>query len=167
MKTKKRFLSWILALCMIFQTMPTSIAHAAQLSDGSLSFKLSISVEDQTPVPDNYSVDYSVVNAAGENVSGPGYAGFVSGSDGEQTITLTDLQEDYQIKINVTNAGLGIRLDGADVTEEGWTTGRIIPISDLQDSYNFVLFQKAGGGGGDANAPINIQVRNAQNGNTQ
>ena len=167
MKTKKRFLSWVLALCMIFQTMPASIAHAAQLSDGSLSFKLSIFVEDGTPVPDNFSVDYSVVNADGANVSGPGYAGFVSGSDGEQTISLTGLQEDYQIKINVTNAGLGIRLDGADVTEEGWTTGRIIPISDLQDSYNFVLFQKAGGGGGDANAPINIQVRNAQNGNTQ
>ena len=164
MKTKRRLLSWILAVCMIFQAMP-SVASAAELVDGSLSFNLSISVAEGTQAPENYRVEYNVVNADGADVNGSGYAGIVSGSDGTQTISLTGLQDDYQIKIKVINADLGIRLSGADVTEEGWTTGKIITISDLQDSYNFELFEKAGGGNSDA--PINIQVRNSQNGNTQ
>ena len=164
MKTKRRLLSWILAVCMIFQAMP-SVASAAELVDGSLSFDLSISVAEGTQAPENYCVEYNVVNADGADVNGSGYAGIVSGSDGTQTISLTGLQDDYQIKIKVINADLGIRLSGADVTEEGWTTGKIITISDLQDSYNFELFEKAGGGNSDA--PINIQVRNSQNGNTQ
>ena len=47
MKTKRRLLSWILAVCMIFQAMP-SVASAAELVDGSLSFDLSISVAEGT-----------------------------------------------------------------------------------------------------------------------
>ena len=81
MKTKRRLLSWILAVCMIFQAMP-SVASAAELVDGSLSFDLSISVAEGTQAPENYRVEDNVVNADGADVNGSGYAGIVSGSDG-------------------------------------------------------------------------------------
>lgn len=167
MKTKRRILSWILTVCMILQLCPANVA-AAELVDGQISFGLSISIAEGTDAPDNYAVDYNVVDADGQNVDGPAYAGIVSGNDGMKTITLTDLEEDYQIKFNVRGAGLGIRLSGADVTEEGWDQGKIIPLADLQAFYNFELFNRPNNPGGDNppqnNVPVKIQLRNHQYG---
>lgn len=118
------------------------------------STQVKITIADGTTVPQNYGVDYTVVqNDEAHTVVDGAPSGQVTTSD-YTNINFTDIDGSYSVKIQVQSGGLGIRLNGADVTNEGWSEGKYILITALQSEYNFELFQQSqnpGGNGGNNN----------------
>lgn len=118
------------------------------------STQVKITIADGTTVPQNYGVDYAVVqNDEAHTVVDGAPSGQVTTSD-YTNINFSNIDGSYSVKIQVQSGGLGIRLNGADVTNEGWSEGKYISITALQSEYNFELFQQSqnpGGNGGNNN----------------
>ena len=83
----------------------------------SVSFDVSVSIDEGVGIPESYGVEVSLVDSSGEAVTGDGYSLFVEKTN---SINWSELNSDYAVKFAVKNAGLGIRLNGADVSKEGW-----------------------------------------------
>ena len=116
----------------------------------SVSFDVSVSIDEGVGIPESYGVEVSLVDSSGEAVTGDGYSLFVEKTN---SINWSELNSDYAVKFAVKNAGLGIRLNGADVSKEGWNA-KIISLSDVNgQNYVFELFElpPAGGSGGTGN----------------
>lgn len=181
MKTK-RILSIALSLFLILSLLPmTAFADMSGTEEGTenVSFTMSVSIADGTTAPDSYGVEYRVVDAEGNDVKESGYSSYITNAE-PMRISLSGLQSDYQVKIKAYSAGLGIRLSGADVSEEGWSEGKTISLTEINGkNYNYEFFQKAGapnpgeggnqdpGEGGSQRSPIQIELRNGQNGTTE
>lgn len=146
MKTKQ-ILSIVLSLVLMLSLLPmTAFADVPETESGteSVSFTMSVSIAEGTDTPGNYGVEYQVVDANGNDVNGEGFKGYYSGNQSAANVNLTGLGSDYKVKILVTSAGLGIRLDGADVSEEGWSEGKSLSLTELRNrKLAFELFQKA------------------------
>ena len=182
MKTK-RILSIALSLFLILSLLPmTAFADMSGTEEGteSVSFTMSVSIAEGTTAPDIYGVEYQVVDEGGKPVGGDGYGNYYSGDQLPANISLTSLRSTYQVKIKVNSAGLGIRLNGVDVSDDVWDNGKILSLNELRDrSLAFELFKKAEdsnqgeggnqdpGEGGSQRSPIQIELRNSQNGTTE
>lgn len=136
-KTK---IAWMLSLVLVVAAVFANV-QIAKANTTNCSFNISISIADGTTAPASYGVDYQVVNNSEKAVDGDGYSGQITPSD-SQTVSFTDIDDSYGVKFTVRSAGLSIRLNGADVTNEGWTDGKIIYVSGINEQeYNFQLFQ--------------------------
>ena len=146
MKTK-RILCIVLSLFLLLSILPmTALADVSEPESGaeSISFTMSVSIAEGTVIPDNYGVEYQVVDANGNDVIGEGFGSYYGKDQLPANVNLTGLQSDYKVKIKVTSAGLGIRLDGADVSEEGWSEGKSLSLTELVNKkLAFEFFQKA------------------------
>lgn len=144
---KKREIAWLLSFVMIFLAAASGMLLSVKAADTSVSFYLDIGAEDENDAPQHYGVSYQVVDSTGRDVSGSGYRGYISESStaDDKRINLT-LDESYQIKIQVTNAGYSIKLDGNDVTNDGWDGGKTVSISDVKDkTIDFKLYHPGNG----------------------
>lgn len=141
MRAKKKVLSIFLMVCMVLVMIPT--VAFAEGGTGSVSFNAGISVADGTTPPESYGVDYWVVDEDGTVMQGEGYSGNIAASTGQ--VTLNNLEDGWKIKFRVLSAGLGIRLNGNDVSADGWDSEKTMSISEVNGkNFEFELFTPAG-----------------------
>ena len=141
----KKWLAGLLVFALMFASVYTGNMPTVQAATTTKSTTIKISIADGTTAPENYGVDYELVqNDEAHTSVSEGPKGHVITPTGQQ-VDFTDVEETYWVKITVTSAGLGVRLNGADVSSEGWTEGKYIALNDLVQEYSFVLFQKAEG----------------------
>lgn len=138
MKLKKR-ISLILCLVLIVSVVLPNNMATVRAADGDVT--VSISIAEGTTAPTNYSVDWEFLDKNGQNIS----SGVVGNGADSVTIKPSEITGLDQIKFKVSSAGYSIRLNGADVTSEGWENGKTVTLTDLSDSYGnelkFELFQ--------------------------
>ncbi|MBO5522765.1 MAG: hypothetical protein J5986_03675, partial [Roseburia sp.] len=135
----KRILSIVLCFVMMLTMSPMTVFAGTE----SVSFRMSVSIASGTTTPGHYGVEYQVVDAGGNSVQGDNYSYGYSNGNWPDNISLSNLESSYQVKITVTSAGLGVRLNGADVTNEGWLDGKVISLTELNDrNYEFELFER-------------------------
>ena len=146
MRANKK-IAWLLSVALMVVTLVSQAAIPVKAAVESVDFQLSI-VIDGDQGPQHYSVSYQVVDADGNNVDGDGYSGNISEASERnvERIQIADLDSTYKIKFEVVSAGWGIRLNGNDVTNEGWSDGKVVELSDLGSSYEFKLFSSNPGG---------------------
>lgn len=146
MKRNKK-MAWLLILVMVIvAALPGNMQVKAAITD--VSFSISISIEEGANAPDHYGIDYQVVDSNGDPVTGNGYSGNINESGSSANLSLSSVDESYGIKFTVQSAGLSIRLDGNDVTSDGWDTGKTVPVSEVNGkNYAFALYQGNNGGG--------------------
>ena len=149
MRRKKQIALLLSFVMVIVAAMSGNLQVRAAITN--VSFHMSISVANGTNAPDHYGVDYQVVDAEGENVAGEGYSGNINqSSSSPANISFSSIDESYMIKFTVQSAGLSIRLGGNDVTNEGWSNGKTVPVSEVNGkNYNFELYRSDNGGGGN------------------
>lgn len=149
MKAKKKT-AWLLSLALTVATVLSGTTMQVRATTTNVSFTLGVTIAEGSNLSEdlNCSVAYQVVDSNGENVEGGGYGGYVDMSETSSTpVSLTDIDDSYLIKFTVQSAGLSIRLDGNDVTEEGWDAGKTVPVNEVNGkSYIFELFQRDSGG---------------------
>lgn len=146
MRANKK-IAWLLSVALMVVTLVSQAAIPVKAAVESVDFQLSIAI-DGDQGPQHYSVSYQVVDADGSNVDGDGYSGNISEASERnvERIQIADLDSTYKIKFEVVSAGWGIRLNGNDVTNEGWSDGKVVELSDLGSSYEFKLFSSNPGG---------------------
>ena len=138
-KTK---IAWMLSLVLVVAAVFANV-QITKAATSNYSFKLGISIAEGTDTPEQYGVNYTVSTGNQEldsTLSLPN--GRVTSSE-LQDVNLSSVEDTYYVVIQVESSSLGVRLDGADVTDEGWTTGKTIPVSEINGKqYNFQLFQR-------------------------
>ncbi len=147
MRKISKFLAVILSLIMVIgtiNTVPVSVKAATK------DLTLGISLDDGMPSdqrPTNYNVSFEAVDETGERIQDSSEGSVNQDTtDGKYTFSLPEEVE--RVKITVVGAGKDIYLNGEQ--DNSWENGKIISVSDLADSYMFVLKQPGGGGGSDA-----------------
>lgn len=137
-KTK---IAWMLSLVLVVAAVFANV-QIAKADTIDCSFDISISIADGTTAPASYGVEYQVVDSSGNSVAGDGYSGQITPNESQKNVSFTGIDNSYRVKFTVQSAGLSIRLDGADVTSEGWTDGKEFGVSEIdQKEYKFELFQ--------------------------
>jgi len=145
-KTMKKLLSGIVTLFLIVTSVISGSNLSVRAAAVSPATQFSISVAADSTPPDNYSVSWSVVKDDAGHTAVDGFDGNTNLSTAS-AIEFTNMDDADLIKIQVQNAGKGIRLNGADVTSEGWAEGKYISVSQLESEYSFELFDLPAGGG--------------------
>ena len=140
MRTRKK-MAWLLCFVTVIATVMSGKTLSVRASTTNVSFNMSISVANGTTEPENYGIDYQVVDADGYNVNENGFSGRIDKNSSSDPISFSNIDEAYKIKFTVQSAGLSIRLNGDDVTNGGWSSGKTIDISDVAGKvYNFELY---------------------------
>ena len=145
MKKIRKTVAWLMTAFMVICVIATNPIPAKAADK---TFVLKISCAEGLDVPNNYNVEYSVVDADGGNPRNAGVLnGSADGSQVSQSFSVTDA--DY-VKIRVQSAGRAIFFGGQDQTDT-WSTGQVIAVNALADEYQFQLQQpqNQGGQGGD------------------
>lgn len=147
MKRVKKILSFMMSMAMMIGMIALDFPITAQAANKvTKSLTLKLSVADGTTVPENYNVEYKVVDENGNSVVKPdGYSGEYSGvlggsEDGSEvfkTISL-DVDDDKYIEIRVNSAGNDIFINRANETS-AWSTGQRIAVNALASEYQFQL----------------------------
>lgn len=158
MRTMRKFLAIVLTFCMVLGI--TSVATIAEDSQG-YSFKISMSVAEGTTAPEHFGVEYRVLDGSKQPVDGTNYNGHLEGV-GTLNVTV-DMPDSYFIEFIVQNAGRGLKLGDADITNEDWTASHIISVAQLQNEYNFQLFNQQS----NNNPPASQDNPPAPQGNTE
>lgn len=117
-----------------------SLIPTAAFAEGEedFSFKMGISIAEGTDAPGNYGVEYQVLDAADNNAEGDFYNGYITSNE-LVDIDLEGLGEGYRIKFTVTNAGLGIRLNGNEVDDSEWSSGILVEFGEITNEYGNVM----------------------------
>lgn len=147
LKRVKKILSFMMSMAMMIGMIALDFPITAQAANKvTKSLTLKLSVADGTTVPENYNVEYKVVDENGNSVVKPdGYSGEYSGvlggsEDGSEvfkTISL-DVDDDKYIEIRVNSAGNDIFINRANETS-AWSTGQRIAVNALASEYQFQL----------------------------
>ena len=148
MKRVKKILSFMMSMAMMIGMLAIDFPITAQAANKvTKSFTLKLSVAEGTTPPQNYNVEYKVVEADGssvskpENYSGDNYSNVLNGSSNGSEVLLgvnLEIDDDKYIEIKVTSAGNDIFINGANETS-AWSTGKRIAVSDLVSEYQFQL----------------------------
>ena len=137
MKFIKSMKTKVLAVFTVLCMLAGSAGVYVSAETVSVSFDVSVSIKEGVEKPESYGVEVSLVDSSGKAVIGNGYSLFV---ENEKSINWSELNSDYAVKFAVKNAGLGIRLNGVDVSKDGWDA-KTISLSNVNDkNYTFELF---------------------------
>lgn len=140
-KTK---IAWMLSLVLVIVAVFANV-QIAKANPTTCSFEISISIAEGTTASDNYGVDYQVVDSSGNPMNDVAeYSGQITSSESPKNVSFSNIDDSYGVKFTVRSAGLSIRLNGADVTSEGWgdSNGHTVSVNDLNGiNYGFELFQ--------------------------
>lgn len=154
MRKMKKGMAILLAMVLAIAGLYSG-SLSVRATNVSNSTQIKITIAEGTTAPQSYGVDYTVVqNDDAHTVVDGAPSGQVTSSD-YTNIDFTDIDDSYSVKIQVQSAGLGIRLNGTDVTNEGWSEGKYISITALESAYAFELFEQSqdsddGGDNGEA-----------------
>ncbi|MGN0622351.1 MAG: hypothetical protein ACI4JA_00205 [Oscillospiraceae bacterium] len=144
MKAKRLFGIALSALVTV-ALIPTA---AFAEGEGDFSFKMGISIAEGTDVPENYGVDYQVIDETDNDAQGDFYNGYITSSE-LVDIDLEGLGEGYRIKFWVSSGSLGIRLNGNEVDKNEWSNEVLLDFSEISNDYgsvmNFELFSDNNG----------------------
>lgn len=126
MKTKA--LAVFTVLCMLAGSAGVyANTDTAVRGSESVSFSVSISVAEGSTPPENYGVDINVVDKD-KNVNA---GDLIDSTTSSKTINLNNLAADDQVVIQVRSAGMGIRMNGVEVTSEEWSEGKTFSLNEI------------------------------------